>query len=699
MVVLWTVFVGAGVWAQSFELPPVLPEYSFVAEESTTIPGNSTQVADGYNCGRGIFPADQIGDLSLVAQFYQNGCYSDGTYNHRDFPVARGAVVSSGGERLPAYRISGPRTRAGEFLASHHIVTYRFSLRQEYAIYLFDDGAFSRIATVSPERIQRGGFTEIPEIDASLLGEPQIYVFAPAGLRLGGYTEMGPGIRGATLLDDRDLVLTKFQIDVGGRVPDTLGDYPYGPGSRETVYGDTRDYELVAGPEGRVGVLWHDYDADEFSLMWVAGDMERVTLISLSHRSGEQLAAATAGPDGTVYYLGIQAGDGAATHGETSRDVARQATLYAADANGRELRRRNLDTSERGLNITAFLDEPTAFGGVGYGHSGADLEYSAGRLGLILSRTMHRSADGLNHQGGIAAVFDAGSLDLIVNHGQTSGHSFDQVLAPLPDGGFLGIDLGDNYPRGVHLHGFNDARHDHEVVFTFKTEHGSTPQSPAGRRYPRYEEVSSRTHAYYQWSNDNRTYAELGGVARLDGDYTVVFAYERSPTGRTLDNSRVGDYLIDARNIGLIQVRPGLEYQWRSPNVVQRDSILTPGAGEDGGFYTFGGEWQPQRNPGVVWLTNYRDPERENATRVKTAPLSDGTLLVLWEKWTRESYLDTYVQRLGADGAPISGPVAIGPHVRLHRRDDPLVIDDVVYLASGSAADGTVAVTVLMIHD
>jgi len=58
----------------------------------------------------------------------------------------------------------------------------------------------------------------------------------------------------------------------------------------------------------------------------------------------------------------------------------------------------------------------------------ADLEHANGRLGLILSRLTHMTPDGLNHQGAIAVVFDADSLELLQHHGQTSGHSWDNVL-------------------------------------------------------------------------------------------------------------------------------------------------------------------------------------------------------------------------------------------------------------------------------
>jgi hypothetical protein len=64
---------------------------------------------------------------------------------------------------------------------------------------------------------------------------------------------------------------------------------------------------------------------------------------------------------------------------------------------------------------------------------------------------MTQGSDGLNHQGAFAAVFDAKTLKIIKSYGQTSGHSFsNSLIANKRDGGFIGMDLGDNYPRGIH---------------------------------------------------------------------------------------------------------------------------------------------------------------------------------------------------------------------------------------------------------
>ena len=314
----------------------------------------------------------------------------------------------------------------------------------------------------------------------------------------------------------------------------------------------------------------------------------------------------------------------------------------------------------------------------------------------MIGRTMHKSSDGLNHQGGIAVVFDAATLAVEQNLGQTSGHSFENAMYAGDDGGFYGIDLGDNYPRGVHLHRFSGQDRDSIVAFTFKTQHGTTATSPAGASYPRYDAISG-SKDFYQWSNDNLTYTELGGVVQDAGGYTVVFASE-APGGRALDNSRAGGYLGDARNIGLVRIRRDFETVRQWGNEVQDAAVLSTGTVETGGFYTFGGDWSAQRNAGVVWLTASGDLNADNASRVRAVGLGDGNLLVLWEQWTASSYVTTRAMKVDPLGNVLIGAVDLGPRVRLGRRDDLLVRGNDVYAVAGLGAEGALDVAVLTVR-
>lgn len=102
---------------------------------------------------------------------------------------------------------------------------------------------------------------------------------------------------------------------------------------------------------------------------------------------------------------------------------------------------KELDASKSGLNVYSFFA------------SGGSLAWNKddNSLGLMISRKMTKAGDGLNHQGCIAVILDSSSLDVVVNRGQTSGHSWNNFITT-DDSNYLAVDLGDNYPRGVHVH-------------------------------------------------------------------------------------------------------------------------------------------------------------------------------------------------------------------------------------------------------
>jgi hypothetical protein len=393
------------------------------------------------------------------------------------------------------------------------------------------------------------------------------------------------------------------------------------------------------------------------------------------------LAAATQDGKGNIYYLSIEKGDGA------KRNRARKVRVYKVRPAGKLVKKRSLDASKKGLNIISFgsrYNLPDV----------ASMRYSQGKLGLMIGRTMLRSADGLNHQGGIALVLDAASLKLVKNHGQTSGHSFENVLVVDSRGNFAGIDLGDNYPRGVQIHVFDAGKKHSRVVYTFKTKHGTQSKSPAGRKYKLYSQISNHGKKYYRWSNDNRTYTELGGLVPGKSGYAVIFAGE-AYKGRALANQRSRNNLNDPRNIGFLRVRPDIRQIKGAGNVESDKLILSKGAAEKGGFYTFGGTWSKQRNTGVIWLTGYSKRNRENASRVKAVGLRNDTALLIWEKWTPDRYVETHAMKIDRNGKILKGPVALGSQVRLNRRGDAWAIGNKVYLLAGDSVTKSLELIVL----
>ncbi len=652
--------------------------FIFVPEQKSLLPGQSQEKLSNGSPGA-LKDADRIGALGLVSLFYQNASYIDGRYNNGDYPVEKGYVTdSSGAERFPAYRIHPPQRKATEFLASRHAISYRFETAENQVVYRLSEGRVSAVARISASRIAVGSDTLLRELQASELGVPEVYVFAAERGNLSAYAGIDPGVEGARIFDSGALSVFQVNYAVKATLFDTASDFDYGPDTHENSYSYRRQYHGVLDAAGFPGVVWQDKSTLGIYVTWMGPQLSSPNTLALRNDRKELLASACSSPDGTLFYLTVQQGSG------IKDGKSRTMGAYKCGADGKPLAAKALDASATGLNAVDFEDDV------------ASMAWSSGKLGIILSRRMHRGADGLNHQGGISLVLDAGNLGLLKYHGQTSGHSFDSMVVAGPDATFAGIDLGDNYPRGVNLHRFDSEGRASAVVYTFKTQHGATPASPAGRSYPPYAAISGGSKKFYSWSNDNRTYTELGGVVPGPEGFTVAFAGENTADGRALDNSRTGAALNDSRNVGLVLASGDF---WNVPKggaqLIPPGLVLTEGKAESGGFFTFGGTWSAQNNYGVVWLTDYRSKDRENASRLKAVGLPDGSVLLLWEKWTPTAYVSTCLLRVDQYGKKLSPIVDIGTGVRLGRREDPLAVGDLVYLFSGDRVNSSLRLHVI----
>ncbi len=356
---------------------------------------------------------------------------------------------------------------------------------------------------------------------------------------------------------------------------------------------------------GEAGVLWQDKKSKEIRISWAPASLGEPRTIPLKGLEGAVLAAGTADAKGNLYYLLIEP-----TPGDRVK-----AQMFLSTSDGKPLKEAPFDTAQGANNV--------------YGYGGrwvGSMAVNRDTLCLLLPRTMHMGGDGLRHQGAIAVTF---GLDLSKpqNLGQTSGHSFGNLLTVNDKGEFIGMDLGDNYPRGVHFHRIGRASKESRVLFTYKTAHGTSPRGGS----PPYPEISGNGKTYYKWSNDNGTYTELGGVVEGRASYSVVFTTDRSPEGKVLDNSRIG-MSNEPRDLAMLRIVKNFE---KAPGGSEVSDALmagpVPGSKpESGGFYDFGGKWQAQRITGVIWLTNYAAGEAAHAPQLFER--KDGTITVVWEK-------------------------------------------------------------------
>jgi hypothetical protein len=649
-----------------FSVIPPLTHYTFQTQQTKLIVGTSTETATGWNCNSGIQLADKISRLAVVATFYQNACYTDGRYNNSNYLIKRGVVTdATSKQNFVAYNVSEPTQKASDFLGSQHVIYYKFPTKEAYSVYAFNGAAnqISKLLDIPATEINTTVFVKIAGLSISAIKGSVTYVFVPSSKRFSTFSRLAPNIEGAVVRNNALVTINKFRYTVKQPLFDTKTDFNYSPASLNSIYGVARQFFIVYNSSQQLGIIWQNKISNAINLTWIG--RAGFHTIALSNPRNEILAAATFDGAGSLYYLSIQAGNGAPNTDRTT-------TLNKITESGALLVGYSLDSSSTGLDMVESFKV-------------ASLKYANGSLGLMLARIMHQSSNGLNYQGAIAVVFDANTLAPQINLGQTSGNSIEHVLTSNSNNEFIAIDLGNNYPRGIHLHRFDKTSKASSVVYTFKTQHGQTATSPAGISYPRYDAISTSLVNFYQWSNDYNVYTELGGVIESFDGYSVLFAGEPDSSGNALNNSRVSGILNDARNIGLVKVVRNFPNQ--AGTEVSDALVLSSGKTESGGYYNFGGVWSAQRNTGVVWLTHYLNKNSANVSRLKAVKLAENKILLLWEAWNLNRYVNTYAMTVDSLGAVLKSPMALGKHVRLNRSDEAFVVGNNVYLVSGNKAE------------
>jgi len=426
---------------------------------------------------------------------------------------------------------------------------------------------------------------------------------------------------------------------------------------------------------GQVGVLWQDEQANAIQLTWVAADLGGDTTVKLEGPRDGILAAGTTDPKGNVYYFVIRDKPFNRAEGDTL-----EATLYKASPDGKPLLSQPHDMSREAFNTWKFDRRRRG-----------NMRFSKGTLGLILPRTMYISGDGLRHQSAIAVTFSAKTLEVSRMLGTTSSHSMGNIMTLDSKGEFIGLDLGDNYPRGVHLHKFTASHKSSAVVYTFKTEHGRRPRNGS----PVYKEISGDGQTFYKWSNDNSTYSELGGVTEDRRGFFVIFSTDRSLAGKVLDNSRAFPGNGDPRDLAMVHVIKRFQKAARGSVVSDALMVKLPkdNVVETGGFFGFNGGWSKQRITGVTWLTHYK--AHESARSPQVIQTLDGGTLVLWRK-TGPDGASLRALRIDKKGNVSEQPLRMNIDLTPNREDRLLRLDDRIWLL---AADGGGTVRLYFVTD
>lgn len=578
--------------------------------------------------GPGI-PDENVGDLGIALIFSQNNHWASDLWSAKGYVVTSGKLSDPRGRNAPirAYQISPPRfSKDFRFVASGNDLFFRFPESRNYVVYSFrksqaagvpgipfGNGLVVEEARIAAGDVVTGGFTLVPGMNLHSLVENRIYFYLPAAQRITAESTVARGVSVARLATNRVARVSRFTVDVSGHgTPINPAASQAGPGN--PYPGGARLF-CFADNDG-VAVLWKDSARRKIWLTKLGGDLSLRTVpmpVCL-----DELVAATRDPLGNWYYL---------TH---AKGTDPEILLVKTNRNGKPLKKRKLGAAGRSFDV-ASLDASW---------NTAQLHHAKRRICLVLARVMHNG-----HQGSTITLFRSSNLRFVNPPAQNASHSFDSRITS--DGGkFLTMSLGDNYPRGVVLNKVSDGSSTGRVVFTYRTNHAETPRDrgdgtilPPGR-----------------WSNDNRTYTELGDIVPVDGGHAILLASEKS-----VSNKKTKESVNESRNLAFLLVNPRFDRIPQKEYIVPSRMVRSKGRDSRRfGFYDFGGGYVRQQNRGVIWLTRYQNKNRDNASRPKMLPWGRNKLLVLWEKWTLDSHVSTHGMVVDPDGRAKSGALDLG---------------------------------------
>ena len=581
--------------------------------------------------GAGV-PDESVGDAGIALIFSQNYYWASNLWSSSGYTLTQGTLTDPEGRvgTIEAYRISPPSFSSDfQFIASGNDLFFRFPTQDDYVVYSmtrggtfdgiadgkriirFRDAVVTEEAQILSNQIVVGGFTRIPEMNLHDVREYKVYFYLPKSTRFSSETTVSPGITSCLLSSNPLGRFSKFSINVSKMgIPYDSYRNQAGPGNAYM-----EDNQLLCFPDsdGSVSIFWKDTASKTLWKTSMRSDLSHTSV--RMPRCLDFFGAATRDPDGNWYYITYNSGD------------SPEIMLVKTDAVGNLLKNRKLSPSADFMDTKSMSEV----------WNGARLHHAAGRLCLVLSRTMHNG-----HQGSTIAIFNSKTLATVNPPSQNASHSFDSRV--VHDGrDFLAMSLGDNYPRGVVVNKVNDDYQAGKVVFTYRTRHALEPRDrgdgvilPAGR-----------------WSNDTLTYTELGDIVPMESGYGVLLASERS-----VSNELTTASVNQSRNLAYLRVAPDFDSMITDEYVVPEEMILTEGTDSRlFGFYDFGGNRVIQRNRNVVWLTNYRQKEIKNASRPKMIRISRNVMMILWEVWTLDRHSSTYGMTINSEGTRLMNPV------------------------------------------
>jgi hypothetical protein len=629
----------------------------FFAPSKQAVPAADIKVLPGFSreTDKEMQAEDKIGKLAIAGVVIDNHCDVDGRYNHNDFKVERGILKDKSGKMsFEAYKVYEPAKKATEFLARFHGLFFKFPTKEDYLIYSYVGERLSQVGEVKAEEIDTEKYTEVKDVLVTNIVDNAIFFFAPSGQRVSIFTPFSEEGEGAKLADTPMGSVYQYRHWVG-REPFDVNRAPY------ELY--ARHYLLSKEGDKQVDLLWQDTKTLEIFLTTFAEDLKSEKTVKMPNEEKNLLIAATKSPEGDFYYLTLKieatkfsAGDLyylSSRKQDEANPPCNKITIYKASGKYDSVIKGTLDPSINALDI--------------YNMEVATLAYHDGAVYMMCIRTTQDSGDGAHHQVAASFFFDANTLKITKSDLNICSHSWDDDLLLSEAKEFVGVNIGDQYPRGIRLHKYvKGGEMASRVVFSFKRAYTTTA---------------------------------LSLLEAKDG-YIITFFGQPNAQGSSLDNGGKGDSQSnpDPYNMGFIKVRKDFDKfkPVLSDIAVEDELILTKSRVEEGGIYMSDNDdksWKPQRNTGAIWLTNY--PDKRLSTHSRASFTKDGNVLLMWETRKNDQYENTYAMKVDTNGKILVPAFALGSYVRLDRKDRILNLNGKTVIFTGDGKEQKLELTVL----
>jgi PKD repeat protein len=405
----------------------------------------------------------------------------------------------------------------------------------------------------------------------------------------------------------------------------TSVDDQFGPNSPLTLYGAWPQIIGIANADGSIDIAWYDDTTKKTYLTQV--DRNYVIRRNIDVTLLDQFAGFTKDNSGNYYLLSAVEENIRYSATPSNENRSNIVKLMKLDKFGNKIY--EADLKDAGDPIYQPLS-----GGA------SRIEYGNGVIYVLFSRLTEFATDiNTRHQKASYRIIDAETGSVSTTMPVGFSHSFDQRL--YFDGDYiLSLELGDVYSRAVGLakHDTSDRLGSMQDIFTIKGGMNSYPATGGGY---------------------NNTFTRLGNVRKGNTSYLVAMITET-------DGIHFGLHiLLDARNVAIINVVHNFENNFAYAANPDAETFVS--------YYNTG--YDNPYGSKLRWITHYLDENTENAERIKLEKVGPDRFVVLWEKWTSDTYVETYGTVIDELGNVLVPEKALNK-ARLNRGDDIFLLDN-----------------------